>query len=129
MAFLQDDDSDDDFSRAEPAPKRRMLEKSPCLEVESVPPERSEAHKHRENAGPEQALSKVGGFAADQDELPELEVLDEVVTLVQEPVDEFADIDSMPLPAFLSKRMGKSSEIIMSSGKSVQYSSDENQQL
>ncbi|CZR62269.1 related to protein CTF18 [Phialocephala subalpina] len=120
--FLQDDDSDDDFSRAEPAPKRRMLEKSPRLEEEPELPRRSETLADGEEPRQRQTLSGVLASLA-HNELPEPDVPDEVDLSteepVEEPMDDFIDIDSTAIPAFLAKRIGKTSEIVTSSGKSI----------
>lgn len=114
--FLQDDDSDDDFTSAEPAPKRRMLEKSPCPEEEQDL-ENTSALKEAEHA--RQTDIPVIEEVADE-ELRELNLPGEAVISVEiSNDDEFHDIDLNTVPSFLAKRMGKTSKIVTTTGKTV----------
>ena len=109
-------DGDDDFSREEPAPKRRMLDthrsQSPNTQ-QTTPEPTAEPVKQK----------TVGGFMVeDNDEPTEAQNQDELPaptsfsTLAVKSVDEpvFA-----PLPSFLSRIKAKSSEVLTCSGKSV----------
>ncbi|KUJ16819.1 uncharacterized protein LY89DRAFT_718564 [Mollisia scopiformis] len=115
--FLQDDDSDDDFARVEPAPKRRMLEKSPCPEEEQGLGQSSVLNTLRNTVQEEEIPN---GIEVADDEILEPDVPGEVVLPVGEASDdEFHDIDSEALPTFLAKRKGKSFNIVTSSGKTI----------
>lgn len=120
--FLIDDESDgeDDFARAEPAPKRRMLDA-----------QRSSDHDI-EQAGvssiPILEKSKSLGGVLVEDEVPEVEIQMQQTAILlpfndQNSPGNYEDSlkDRAPpvLPSFLSKRFTKRTEVLTCSGQSI----------
>ncbi|KAI9054967.1 hypothetical protein LZ554_002110 [Drepanopeziza brunnea f. sp. 'monogermtubi'] len=107
--FLPEEDSDeDDFSRAEPPPKRRMLDngRSPSSELQHDTPKEFTT-EHPEPAA--QDGGPVGGMPIENGEPP-----------ATAPIPDAPEtVDDIALPSFLSKRMKKSAEVVTCSGKSV----------
>ena len=105
--FLSDDsDPEDDFSREEPAPKRRMLDnhRSPSPDTQQTTPEYV--------ADPPKEKT-VEGFMLDD---AELEDQDREELPVNDSIEEHV---LAPLPSFLRNRMPKRFEILTCSGKST----------
>jgi chromosome transmission fidelity protein 18 len=111
--FLLDvSDGEDDFTREEPAAKRRMLDShrssSPATQRTTLEP----------TAEPESQklpvlMKSIETEAQSQDELPE-------TTSFSAPAVDLGDEALFaPIPSFLSKRMPKSSEVLTCSGKSI----------
>jgi chromosome transmission fidelity protein 18 len=115
--FLQDDDSDDDFALVEPAAKRRMLEKSPPIEVDQEF-NQSDSNGRLETVS-EDIFTRIGRCSGINESLPE--IIEDAIGLVEKPIvdDEFLDIDAPSLPSLFTKQKEEVTEIITSSGRSV----------
>ena len=112
--LLDDSDPEDDFSREEPAPKRRMLNnhQSQSPDTQQTTPEPTTELERQKT---------VGGFLTEDDE-PEAPSQDELptTTISSAPaVDSSDDPVIAPLPPFLTKRVPRSCEILTCSGKSI----------
>lgn len=115
--FLLDDESDgdDDFSREEPAPKRRMLDtgRSPSPDTQQTTPEPA--------AGPvKQGTS--GGFLIEDgepSEAPDEDELSAATSFSAPAVDSIEETVFAPLPSFLRGKTTKTSEVLTCSGKST----------
>lgn len=102
--FLPEEDSDEDgFSKAEPAPKRRMLDngRSPSPRLPDSTPDASII-----DGGP------VGGIAIGIEDLP---VTVTTATILDIP----ENVNDTVMPLYLSKRMTKTAEVATCSGKTV----------
>ena len=116
--FLLDDDSDgeDDFSLAEPAPKRRMLDDQRASPVDA---QRAEFYGEDERT-----LWKVENSSADkltngffvEDDVPAVQQTDEVSNIAATAEDRF---EKVTLPSFLSNSRAKTAEAMTCSGKSI----------
>jgi chromosome transmission fidelity protein 18 len=125
--FLIEEESDDDgrdFSRVEPAPKRRMLDNS-----RSRSPETQQNGINKDGADVLETEAAritmeraIGGFLVEENALSETESSEEAqiptsfATPDLEPVERG---DYTALPSFLSKGMTKTAEILTCSGKTV----------
>ena len=109
-----DSDEDDDFSLAEPAPKRRMLsvERSQGVEEQNVEEESTPA-------GPRQATLDGPETELRPSEIPLPDVLHEAPPLFIPASTRTEERASAPLPSFLLNRLPKSAEVITCSGKST----------
>jgi chromosome transmission fidelity protein 18 len=125
--FLIEQESDDDgggFSRAEPAPKRRMLDNPRSLSSET-----QQNGINTDGAGVlETEAAKItkertiGGFLVEENAWSETESSEEpqIPTPFTTPDLETVERgDYTQLPSFLSKRMTKTAEILTCSGKTV----------
>ncbi|KAG0649130.1 Chromosome transmission fidelity 18 [Hyphodiscus hymeniophilus] len=111
--LLDDSDGEDDFSREEPAPKRRMLDshrlESP--DTQQTTPEPTSPEKQGSIGGLPMKNHQLG--VQGQNEIP-------ISTSISAPVAEESDEPVFaPLPSFLSERMPRSSEVVTCSGKSI----------
>ena len=114
--FLVDDDSDgdDDFSLAEPAPKRRMLSVERSLGVD-------EQHVVENTASAVFPQAPLPGLETDirPSETPRPEVLHEAPSLLIPASTRTEERATAPLPSFLQNRLPKSAEVLTCSGKST----------
>ncbi|KIN08459.1 hypothetical protein OIDMADRAFT_107508 [Oidiodendron maius Zn] len=114
--FLVDDDSDgeDDFSLAEPAPKRRMLGAQQATSLEK-------RHNMGESIPAGVQNGPLASLVADNEFTEDSLTKDvRVVSSLFAPTPTLPEIrSSAPLPSFLQSRLPKSAEVLTCSGKST----------
>lgn len=108
-----DSDGDDDFARAEPSPKRRMLgsRKSPLLDVENARGDHSGIVR----------LQQPGDevLVEDNEQTVEVSEVPRIVSLPTAAINSSVEWDPPVLPSFLSNRIGKRTEVLTCSGVSI----------
>lgn len=125
--FLIDDDSDgdDEFARAEPAPKRRMLEngRPTSAEVEEVHADGEKIPgKEVPNGRRDKTVAGILAEDDDDDELPHALIFEGFQLPKHFSVPGFETTERtepVPIPSFLSSRPGKKADITTCSGKEV----------
>lgn len=117
--MIEDDSEEDDFVRAGPSPKRRMLDTARLPSPESQPYAIADGVDIELQGGVgKTSLQSILGSMATARSVIEEEVLDE--PMIVTPDSQPAEVDEIPaLPSFLVGRQTKISDIVTCSGKTI----------
>ncbi|CAG8978329.1 hypothetical protein HYALB_00005915 [Hymenoscyphus albidus] len=118
--LIEDDSDDDDFVRAEPSPKRRMLDSARLPSPESqqnINNDGIDTETHKEGSGKTSLQSLLGSMVGVNPAIEE-DIMDE--PMIVTPDSQPKEVDEIPvLPSFLVGRQTKVSDIVTCSGNSI----------
>ncbi len=122
--LLDQDSSEDDFSREEPAPKRRMLEHLPLSASLDMPAVNGKVNEYiHQGTVPRRAKEQtIGGFLMDDGDDSDMELPKQNINSHSPPPpvrSVIGSFDSIILPSFLQKKLPEKAEIQTCSGKTV----------